>query len=231
MNFIKTYYLIDFENVGCEGFKGCEKLGETDFIHLFYTDNSRKIDIDIINDHGRAELITHKVPTGKQSADMHLGSYLGYLVGMECMDPKEECKFVIISKDTGFDHVIEFWKAEKGVKISRSEKISGKQIQTKKQTDQQKIQNDTKTQKAEQSSKIQVQKIIGIDTSVQKLQKEINRILNQAGMPKDVSNYVSCLVGQNINDEKRKQKIHNAVVVKYGNEKGLKIYNSIKKQI
>ena len=42
MKIIKTYYLIDYENVGSEGFKGCEKLRETDIIHLFYTDN-RKI--------------------------------------------------------------------------------------------------------------------------------------------------------------------------------------------
>ena len=50
MKIIKTYYLIDYENVGSEGFKGCGKLREADIIHLFYTDNSRKIDLDIIND-------------------------------------------------------------------------------------------------------------------------------------------------------------------------------------
>ena len=75
MKIIKTYYLIDYENVGSEGFKGCEKLRETDIIHLFYTDNSRKIDLDIINDHGESKLVTHKVPTGNQSADMH--KYIG----------------------------------------------------------------------------------------------------------------------------------------------------------
>ena len=85
MKIIKTYYLIDYENVGSEGFKGCGKLRETDIIHLFYTDNSRKIDLDIINDHGESKLVTHKVPTGNQSADMHLGSYLGYLLGTECV--------------------------------------------------------------------------------------------------------------------------------------------------
>ena len=56
MKIIKTYYLIDYENVGSEGFKGCEKLRETDIIHLFYTDNSRKIDLDIINDHGESRI-------------------------------------------------------------------------------------------------------------------------------------------------------------------------------
>ena len=90
MKIIKTYYLIDYENVGSEGFKGCGKLRETDIIHLFYTDNSRKIDLDIINDHGESKLITHKVPTGNQSADMHLGSYLGYLIAKECTGQDEE---------------------------------------------------------------------------------------------------------------------------------------------
>ena len=120
MKIIKTYYLIDYENVGSEGFKGCGKLRETDIIHLFYTDNSRKIDLDIINDHGESKLITHKVPTGNQSADMHLGSYLGYLIGKECTGQDEECKIVVISKDTGFDHIIEFWKTEKDVKVKHS---------------------------------------------------------------------------------------------------------------
>ena len=84
MKIIKTYYLIDYENVGSEGFKGC----------LFYTDNSRKIDLDIINDHGESKLITHKVPTGNQSADMHLGSYLGYLIGKECTGQHENIKLL-----------------------------------------------------------------------------------------------------------------------------------------
>ena len=234
---MKTFYLIDYETVGCEGLSGCEKLSRTDFIHLFYTDNSRKIDLDIINNHGESKLITHKVPTGKQSADMHLGSYLGYLLGMECAaqehavqedteeehanqddinqddTTREEYKFVIISKDTGFDHIIQFWKHEKKADISRREKISGKQA---------------------------AQKIIDIDTGAKKSQQvqqqiansqQIANTLHNAGMSKEVVNYVSCLVEQNAGEEKRKQEIHNAVVSKYGNEKGREIYNRIKNRI
>ena len=197
MKIIKTYYLIDYENVGSEGFKGCEKLRETDIIHLFYTDNSRKIDLDIINDHGESKLITHKVPTGNQSADMHLGSYLGYLIGKECTGQDEECKIVVISKDTGFDHIIEFWKAEKNVKISRNEKISGKQVQTrkqvKKQTGKEKDkqvaeQTDQKTEKQlneqpekqsakqseNQNTKKPKQKIIDMKAGTKRLQQELS---------------------------------------------------------
>lgn len=214
---IKTYYLIDYENVGCEGMKGCEKLGLTDFIHLFYTDNSRKIDLDIINDHGEAHLITHKVAAGKQSADMHLGSYLGFLIGKEYSDQEEECRFVVVSKDTGFDHMIRFWKTEKDVKIFRSEKISGKQIQTKKSAGKQ---TEKKTSK-----------VIAMDSGEKKLQEELGLILNKAGMSEEVVNYVSLTVGKNADDKNKKQRIYRSIISKYGQEKGLNIYNYIRKRI
>ena len=250
MKIIKTYYLIDYENVGSEGFKGCGKLRETDIIHLFYTDNSRKIDLDIINDHGESKLITHKVPTGNQSADMHLGSYLGYLIGKECAGQDEECKIVVISKDTGFDHIIEFWKAEKNVKISRNEKISGKQVQARKQTGKEKDrqateQTDQKTEKQldekpekqsvkqseNQNTKKPKQKIIDMKAGTKRLQQELVLVLDKAGMPREVVNYVSTTVEKNAEDKNRKQQIYRSIISKYGQTKGLNIYNHIKKKI
>ena len=250
MKIIKTYYLIDYENVGSEGFKGCGKLRETDIIHLFYTDNSRKIDLDIINDHGESKLITHKVPTGNQSADMHLGSYLGYLIGKECAGQDEECKIVVISKDTGFDHIIEFWKAEKNVKISRNEKISGKQVQARKQTGKEKDrqateQTDQKTEKQldekpekqsvkqseNQNTQKPKQKIIDMKAGTKRLQQELVLVLDKAGMPKEVVNYVSTTVEKNAEDKNRKQQIYRSIISKYGQTKGLNIYNHIKKKI
>ena len=242
MKIIKTYYLIDYENVGSEGFKGCGKLRETDIIYLFYTDNSRKIDLDIINDHGEAKLVTHKVPTGNQSADMHLGSYLGYLIGKECTGQDEECKIVVISKDTGFDHIIEFWKTEKNVKISRNEKISGKQVQARKQTGKEKDrqvteQTDQKTEKQSvkqsenQNTKKPKQKIIDMKAGTKKLQQELVLVLDKAGMPKEVVNYVSTTVEKNAEDKNRKQQIYRSIISKYGQTKGLNIYNHIKKKI
>ena len=244
MKIIKTYYLIDYENVGSEGFKGCGKLRETDIIHLFYTDNSRKIDLDIINDHGESKLVTHKVPTGNQSADMHLGSYLGYLIGKECTGQDEECKIVVISKDTGFDHIIEFWKAEENVKIS------GKQVQARKQTGKEKDrqateQTDQKTEKQldekpekqsvkqseNQNTKKPKQKIIDMNAGTKKLQQELVLVLDKAGMPKEVVNYVSTTVEKNAEDKNRKQQIYRSIISKYGQTKGLNIYNHIKKKI
>ena len=132
-------------------------------------------------------------------------------VGKECTGQDEECKIVVISKDTGFDHIIEFWKAEKNVKISRNEKISGKQAQTrkqvKKQTGKEKDrqiteQTDQKTEKQlneqsekqsakqseNQNTKKPKQKIIDMKAGTKKLQQELVLVLDKAGMPKEVVN-------------------------------------------
>jgi hypothetical protein len=55
-----------------------------------------------------------KVAAGKQSLDMHLISYLGYLI----CEHEGRAEFVIVSNDAGYDGVLRFWQA-KGYKCSR----------------------------------------------------------------------------------------------------------------
>jgi chemotaxis protein histidine kinase CheA len=114
-----TYYLIDFENVGSDGLKGCDQLKKNDQIHLFYTNNANKISLDVFSSRGEAALYVHKVPVKSQSLDMHLVSYLGYLIGSN----DENCSYVIISKDTDFDNIIKFWQEERDAVISRAGRI------------------------------------------------------------------------------------------------------------
>ena len=45
-----------------------------------------------IANHGDAELDMIEVPAGKQSADIHIGSYLGYLAGI---NKGKDCRIVI----------------------------------------------------------------------------------------------------------------------------------------
>ena len=97
MNIIDTYYLVDYENVGSNGLSGCKNRTASDHILIFFTQNARKIDMAIIANHGTAELKMMEIPAGKQSADMHIVSYLGYLAGTS------NCNIIIVSKDTDFD--------------------------------------------------------------------------------------------------------------------------------
>lgn len=116
---IETYYLVDFENVHEDGLSGSEHLGSHDHVHLFSTKNAPKISIEKLTHLNSTNLFTHEIPTGNQSLDMHLVSYLGYLIGANNSD----CKYIIISQDTDYDNIISFWKDYNNSHITRQNQI------------------------------------------------------------------------------------------------------------
>lgn len=115
----ETYYLIDFENVGPKGLEGADKLTKADLVHLFSTSQAAKITTATLANFNATNLLVHEVPTGSQSVDMHLVSFLGYLLGSLSSAPQ----IVIVSNDTDYDDIVSFWKAEKGVVIQRRDKL------------------------------------------------------------------------------------------------------------
>ena len=106
-------FLIDFENVHEQGLTGIAKLPPEDTVHLFYTKNAAKISLDILSE-VRAKLCFHKVNVGKQSLDMQLVSYLGFLIGTVGHEPE----YIIVSNDLGFTNTLAFW-GEKDTRLSQ----------------------------------------------------------------------------------------------------------------
>ena len=292
---IETYYLIDYENVSGDGLSGCDRLSKEDHIIIFFTKNAKKIDMSEIANHGEAELDMIEVPAGRQSADIHIGSYLGYLIGI---NNKKDCSIVIISKDTDFDNVIKFWKEKTGVKSSRAQqiKVSTSKAATAKQTTSTKKTN-TKKSGAEKTKLNQevMQKVraAGFDATVSNrvaqlvsglygkerlmnevhnalreqytnylevygaikpvlsmydnspkktpakapalnksvINTEIMQILGKAGFESEVVGYVASAVVKNVGVKNGKQQVYRTIISKYGQNKGLNIYNHIKKYI
>ena len=101
------YYLLDYENVNTAGLDGLSELPADSKIILFYTRNSNKIDLGVVNQlrNMKAELSIVEVHHGKQALDIQLASYLGYLIGTEPADTE----YFIISKDKGYRNVQCFW--------------------------------------------------------------------------------------------------------------------------
>ncbi|MCR5034362.1 MAG: hypothetical protein K6B42_02955 [Clostridia bacterium] len=101
------YYLLDYENVNTAGLDGLGELPADSKIILFYTRNSNKIDLGVVNQlrDMKAELSIVEVHHGKQALDIQLASYLGYLIGTEPADTE----YFIISKDKGYRNVQCFW--------------------------------------------------------------------------------------------------------------------------
>lgn len=121
-----NYYFLDYENVHADGFKGAGSLKENDVVCVMYTDQSRNVTFDIIeeiNNRG-ARIESYRAGTGSKNAlDFQLSSYLGYVIGK---NEKKQYQYFIISEDTGYDRVVEFWKG-RGVSIKRMANLSGGQ--------------------------------------------------------------------------------------------------------
>ena len=331
--------MVDYENVGSNGLSGCDRLSNSDYIYLFYTENAKNINLDILSAHGEAELDIRKVPAGKQSADIHLSSYLGYLIGV---NRGRDCTYIIISKDKDFDKVIDFWKEAEGVQVARIQKIMelfndnnkppksplqkgraakkdgtikkesatqkevstkkrspvNKEISSKKVTLENQTTNGKDGVKTELNIKVQqalsqakysnevinsVAKLVtsyydeehpehfksnvhnglrekypeeylkiygclksllgeysSVNTSVGSngtesdrvvLNNRVQQILSKAKMSADVIGYVASVVVKNFGVKNSKQQIYRMIISEYGQQKGLDIYNKIKKYI
>lgn len=294
VDIIETYYLIDYENVGADGLAGCDKLTKSDHIYIFFTKNAKKIDMTEIANHGEAELDMIEVPAGKQSTDIHIGSYLGFLAGKYATENRvKDCSVVIISKDTDYDNVIKFWVKKTGIKASKALKIK---VSTPKATQAKQTPIiKTATVKVDGAKKTKLNQEVmkavrakGFDVSVgnavaqlvtglygeerfmnevynmlrekytnylevyeaikpviskysddvvnmsaakTSTNMQIQQLLSKANFESNIINYVASVVTKNMGVKNGKQQIYRTIISKYGQNKGLNIYNHIKKHI
>ena len=114
-------FLIDFENVSSVIFDEIEKYSGEDKIIIFYPEKTAKLPISthikFENSSIKREYISVRTG-GKNALDFQLSTYLGYLIAN---NPNES--YVIVSKDTGFDFVCNFWK-NRDVDVKRSPRLS-----------------------------------------------------------------------------------------------------------
>lgn len=199
--------------MGSDGLKGYEKLGNNEQIHLFYTENAKNISLDIICNPGEAELKIYKVPAKKQSLDMHLVSYLGYLVGS---NQENDCEYVIVSKDKDYDDVIQFWQKQSGIAISRVGQIEERM--------QKKVQQSSEAGKSRKPKEAP-------NADKQKVNNEIQQVLSKAKMPSEIIGYVASVVVKNKGTENSRQNVYRILISRYGQDRGLDLYKRIKKYL
>lgn len=198
---METFYLIDFENVHDNGIANIENMTKTDHVHIFSTQNAMNIRTDVFWING--DIKSHLVPVRKQSVDMHLVSYLGYLLGIH----GKNCSYVIISKDKDYDNIIKFWKEEGYPNISRKEKLPKNAPSQKKKT-QIISQHQSNSQTVnEKISGGMAYKFDGADRS------ELNLFMQHAlvamGYDKKSANIICKIVVAHCNDTKRLDRIYN----------------------
>lgn len=108
-------FFVDFENVLSGGMMGVCNINTDDKVFLFYTTNSNKLEFklyeELLKAPGTVQLI--EVTTGNNSLDFQLSSYLGSFV-----PNNKKAQFIIVSKDKGFDAVVDFW-SKRDISIKR----------------------------------------------------------------------------------------------------------------
>ena len=115
-------FLIDYENVHINGFDGLNRLKKKDKVYIFYSINAESIHIDIMDN-----LLKSKVSfkmfklnkVDKNALDFQLVLYLGTRLKKYW----KKASFYIVSKDNGYQSVIDFAKEYFGIIIKKIESI------------------------------------------------------------------------------------------------------------
>lgn len=112
-----NFYLIDYENTQERGLL-VQKFDSNDALYVFYTSNAERVGFDTLAKAlgGKATLVPIRVPAGNQSADEHIKSYLGFLIGRHYRETN--CYF-IVSNDKGYDPILPFWQKVSNCTVKR----------------------------------------------------------------------------------------------------------------
>ncbi|MBQ9874245.1 MAG: hypothetical protein IJM30_07260 [Thermoguttaceae bacterium] len=125
----RTFYLVDYENVRDAGISG-GGVKSNDQVYLFASAGSGvNFNSQKLYSYGLKHINQVLSPSLDQCVDKLILAYLGYFMGTE--DPLT--KYVIISKDKGFDPAIEILKGLRNVSIERREQIAPEKTTAKKQ--------------------------------------------------------------------------------------------------
>lgn len=111
--------LVDYENVNSIGLEGIKGLSKNDDIFIFYTDASRiSFDMHRTIENLECKKDYQKITSDAQNALVFLlSTIIGRLIASDSKSP-----YSIISKDTGFDVIIQYWKGL-GIRIDRYQSI------------------------------------------------------------------------------------------------------------
>lgn len=198
-----NYYIVDYENVHTSAFARTDLLNANDEVCVMYTDVSKSFTLDILQNlmELNIRLNVVKVRNGSKDAlDFQLSTYLGYILAKEGTGHK----YFIVSKDTGYDKVVDFWNT-RGFHLARIPDF-GKPETRQKQT----------KQKEQPKQKKQNQ-----DGTISTTKDELLKYLSVEDYSDDILNI--------INKFKTKQAINNGLANLFKDtEKSGKIYKNIK---
>lgn len=157
-----NYFFVDYENVQAGGISNnLSMLQDGDVVCVMFSQNCKNVTFDVIEAISMrgARLEALSAGTGAKNAlDFQLSSYLGFTVGRTF---GENNRFYIVSKDTGYDRICEFWQS-RGVSVERIVNLGGEITAPSEQqkTKSSKNRNRRKNRKSLEAEKAKIAQLI-----------------------------------------------------------------------
>lgn len=221
-------YLIDTENVGSTWTSLLKNDDRID-LFIFVTANAKNLNYSLLREitenRRRNNIKIIDCEVGKNSLDFYLSSYLGYLIGKD-----KHSEYVIVSQDTGYDHIVEYWKKE-GVqtrKINTKPEPEPKKPKVKKT----KVLEEKKTSEKRIIKKKEETPIVKeVPANPLLTRKAFLKTLLKDYSDAEIDDIFKTLA--NIPEDKREDKnlIYRTLVRRFKKNKGLAIYNLLKKEL
>ncbi len=219
-------YLIDFENVHEEGFKVLGRLGEKDAVYCFFTRNVAKISMAALAGIRSGQLHFVEAESGKQSLDLALVSFLGYLIGTRA----QEQTFEIVSNDNGFNKVADFWNNRgTGIRVRVRKTVS--ETRTKTDSGKSVVEGAVSHPESNPEKSLETTASEPDNTTAERKEQDasVAAALSAAGLSSTAAEFVLAQAEKYRADKNLKQLVYRAVVKKFGQKTGTQIYNSSKK--
>lgn len=193
--------LVDYENVQDRGLAQLKKsISAEDCLYIFFTSNANKVSMDTLHElSGILHFIN--VPAGKESLDRHLLTMLGFLLQKNGKNSEN----IIISNDTGFDGVRNYW-TKQGYHISRK----GTATAIAKKAAQNNTQKEEGSASAESTD---------LNEKLSEVLKSSKLSINQTG---EVTSFV-------VKHKKNKSEVYRWITKTFGQAEGLEVYRLIRK--
>ena len=254
---MRDIYLIDFENVASEGLSGITQLDPEDQVVIFFSNNSKSLSMKMHILIGKS--VCHldyfeAAVGGKNALDHQVSTWLGYLIATEAADRN----YYIVSRDAGYKYLASFWAEREGApsircvdSVKMALRLERKQLEAAQRAEgeqtadspeaelqaaapevpeqeeqaaapEQKPQPMKKQAKAKQQNQKRGQNQKKLDEGKTQQVPELSALL--APYPGLPEGRLRELIAEN-----KKQALCNTLRKQLGQEKGLALYNEIKK--
>lgn len=229
---MKKFY-VDYENINCSGLLDINLLSENDIVNIFYSDNANTVKIPTVENLliSKCKIIFHKVEIGTANAlDFQLLAKL-------LLEVNEEDDYYIVSKDNGYNCALAITKTQKpNLKITVISSIC-EAINKDLKSDNKIIKaNNTKPEQKLPQNKNKTITVVNKSLLISKDKRK--KIFDEVSLIIDNSNHqyreiakesVNTIINIFIQKDGKKNAIDTELRKVFGEEKGQKLYQFIKK--